>query len=517
MSDSDKKKKISPEKLQQLQKLQQMMMQQQNSLALQGKGKTGKLTPRGIFIAILQNMQKGVKFIDQFIDFIIKKDSDKTNDVIKSARAPIKFGVFILVFFVFVGITWSATAPLDSAAVAIGTVISNTNKKNINHPEGGIVRKIYVKLGDKVKKGDSLLAFDDRRIKSEYENYLNQYRSYLASESRLLAEINKDEEVNYPDFLMNNQSLPEVSKIIETQNNLFHSKKKLHIAEKDSLKQQIEQSKKQIEGYEFKKVATNKTLEVVRDRLKANRQLESKGYAHKASRLELEAKEANAVSELAMIDTEISKNEQGIIKTEIDLINLDSKNSTNTLTELRDTQIRLAESRERFFAYEDSLKRVVIKSPVDGVINNLNFHTIGSSIPPSQSIMEISPSDDKLIIEAKIPPKNIDSIVVGLNSKIRFSAFKSRTTPLFSGTVKSLSPDIIMPHGQVADPRLMSGYYLARIELDMDEFEKLATPRNLKLQPGMQAEVQIITGTRTLLQYLLSPVMDAMFKGFKEK
>jgi len=517
--------KLSPEKLKQLQQLQQMMMQQQkNGNAQQGlppglgtPKPPSKFTPKGMFIAILQAMQNSVKFIDQFIDFIVKKDGDKTNDVIKSARSPIMFGTFVLIFFVFAGVLWSATAPLDSATVAIGTVISNTNKKNINHPEGGIIKHIYVKVGDHVKKGEKLIEFDDTRIKSEYENYLNQYRSHSASESRLLAEINKDQKINYPLFLLKDQATPEVARIIETQNNLFHSKNELQIAEQDSLKQRIKQTRQQIEGYNAKKVALQKTLEVTQDRLDANRKLEAKGYAHKATILELEAKEATVLSELAMADTEISKSEQEITKTDIDLINLDSKNSTNSLVELKDTQIRLAESRERFFTYKDSLNRVAIVSPVDGVVNNLNYHTIGSSIPGSHPIMEISPSNDILIIEAKIPPQNIDSIRVGLESKIRFSAFKSRTTPLFNGTVISLSPDIIIDQGQQMDPKLSGGYYLTRIELDMQKFNELAEPRNLKLQPGMQAEVQIVTGTRTLLQYLLDPVIDAMFKGFKEK
>jgi HlyD family secretion protein len=516
--------KLSPEKLKQLQQLQQMMMQQQKSATQQplapglgARKAPSKFTPKGMFIAILQTMQNSVKFIDQFIEFIVKKDGDKTNDVIKSARSPIIFGIFVLIFFVFVGIIWSATAPLDSAAVAIGKVISNTNKKNINHPEGGIIKKIYVKVGDHVKKGEKLIEFDNTRIKSEYENYLNQYRSHSASESRLLAEINNEQKIDYPIFLLKDKALPEVARIIETQNNLFHSKNELQLAEQDSLKQRIKQSRKQIEGYNAKKVALQKTLEVTQDRLDANRKLEAQGYAHKATILELEAKEANAQSELAMADTEISKSEQEITKTEIDLINLESKNSTNSLVELKDTQIRLADSRERFFSWKDSLNRVAIVSPVDGVVNNLNYHTIGSSIPGSHPIMEISTSDDTLIIEVKIPPQNIDSIRIGLESKIRFSAFKSRTTPLFNGTVISLSPDIIIDQGQQMDPKLAGGYYLARIELDMQKFNDLATPRNLKLQPGMQAEVQIVTGTRTLLQYLLDPVIDAMFKGFKEK
>ena len=138
-------------------------------------------------------------------------------------------------------------------------------------------------------------------------------------------------------------------------------------------------------------------------------------------------------------------------------------------------------------------------------------------IPPGQPIMDISPSGDHLIIEAKIEPKNIDSIRVGLKSKIRFSAFKSRTTPLFTGTVVSLSPDIVIDQRHQMDNRYAGGYYLARIEINMDEFNEVARTRKIELHPGMQAEVQIVTGTRTLLKYLLDPVIDAMFKGFKEK
>jgi HlyD family secretion protein len=508
-------KKLSAEQIKQL---QQLMAKQQGAGGMPTRpGTPKKFTPKWFFMHFLQTLQKNVKFIDQFIDFVVKKDSDKTNDVIKNARAPILFGVYVLFFFVFLGLIWTATAPLDSAAVAIGKVVSSTNRKTINHPDGGIIKKIYVQLGDQVKQGDKLIEFDDTRIKAEYETSLNQYRSYSAAEGRLLAEINGDSEIAYSEFLLKDKDLPEVTKIIETQNNLFQSKNKLQQAEVDSLKQRVLQSKKQIEGYRAKKLALAKTLDVTQDRLDANRKLSEKGYAHKATILELEAREANAESELAIIDTEIIKVEQEITRTEIELINVSNKTSTQALSELKDTQIRLAEVKERFFALQEHLKRIIITSPVDGVVNNLNYHTIGSSIPSSHTIMEISPSDDVLVIEAKIPPQNIDSVTVGLESKIRFSAFKSRTTPLFLGKVVSLSPDIIIEQGPMTDPKLAGGYYLARIELDMEQFEKLAKPRHLILHPGMQAEVQIITGTRTLLRYLLDPVIDAMFKGFKEK
>ena len=527
MSD-DKKVKLTPEKLKQLQQLQMMMQQQQGGAKPVGAGqqmplglgapkRPSKLTPKGMLIAILQGMQNSVKFVDHFIKFIIGKDKEKTNDVIESARSPIIFGTIVLVCFVFVGVFWSIFAPLDSAAVAIGTVVSNTQKKSINHQEGGIIKKIYVKIGDKVKANDKLIEFDDTRIKSEYENTLNQYRTFLASETRLLAEINEDKEIVYPEFLLKDQQLPVVAKIIETQNSLFTSKNELKEAEKNSLKQRIKQTHKQIEGFEARKIALKKTLEVTQDRLEATQELNKKGFVQKAALLDLESREANAQSEIAMADTEIIRFEQEITKIDIEFINLDSKYSTQALGELKDTQIQLATQRERFSSLSDHLSRMIIRSPVDGIVNNLNFHTVGSSIPQGQVIVEISPSDDKLVIEAKVNPKNIDSIRIGLVSKVRFSAFKSRTTPLFLGKVVSLSPDIVIDPRSAGDPMLAGGYYLARIELDMEEFDRLADPRGLVLHPGMQAEVQIVTGTRTLIKYLLDPVVDAMFKGFKEK
>ena len=432
-----KKDKLSLEKLKQLEELQKMMIKQTDSkkkapgklpqglpTGLPGIAKKPSIfTPKGLLIAILQGMQNSVKFIDYFIDFIIRKDSSKTNDVVKASRAPIMFGTFVIVFFVIFGLLWSATAPLDSAAYAIGTVVSNTKKKSINHPEGGIIKNIYVKLGDKVREEDKLLEFDQTRIKADHDIALSQYRTLLASEKRLLAEINGDDEIIYPEFITKDKSVPYVAKIIETQNNLFRSKNDLKTSEKQSAKEKIKQLRKQIEGQRAKIEAVQKTIEVTKDRLDATRKLYNKGFAQKSALLELEAKLANAEGDTAITQTEITRLEQEITRTEIELINLDNKYSANALNELKETQANLAQSKEKLFATEDSLKRVIIRSPVDGVVNNLNYFTIGSSIPPQQPILEISPADDKLIIEAKIEPKNIDSIQIGLESKIRFSAF----------------------------------------------------------------------------------------------
>lgn len=528
---AEKKQKLTEEQKEQLKQLQ-MMLQQGAKMQAGGApgampagipGMTPKRPPiytlKGFLIHMLTSMQKSVKFIDQFINFVINKKTKDTNDVISSSRSPILFGFWIIMIFVVLGSIWAGTAPLDSAAVAIGTVVSDSKKRIINHSEGGILKKIYVNIGDEVHPGDKLLEFDDTRVRTEYESVLSQYRNALATESRLLAEINDLEQVVYPEFLTAKKNDPEVSKIIETNDSLFLSKQESITTEGAALKERVKQLRNQIAGLGAKREAFVKTLEVTQDRLEATKKLYDKGYAQKAHLLEFEDKEARILSEIAIIDTEVARTEQQISENEIQLINLKSKALANALGELKENQIKLPQLTEGYKDLGGRLERMVVVAHVDGIVNSIEYTTIGSTVQGLAPLMEISPKDDKLVIEAKIEPKSIDSIVVGLQSKIRFSAFKSRVSPIFLGEVKSISPDIIIPSPgkPLPDPKLQAGYYTAQIELDMDDFNKKATPRQLSLKPGMQAEVQIVTGERTLLKYLLDPVYDAMFKGFKER
>jgi HlyD family type I secretion membrane fusion protein len=287
-----------------------------------------KLTPKNIFVAILKSMQNSVKFIDQFVNLVVKKDGGNADDVVKNARSPILFGAFVTFFFVIIGGIWAATAPLDSAAVASGTVISSSQKKIINHQDGGIIKTVFVKVGDHVSKGDNLLELDDTKARSQRDNSLNKYRSSLATESRLFAEIRGEDKITFPEVLLKDKDDVEVARIIQTQNNFFESKRDQYYAEKDSLRQKIKQLEKQIEGNDARKEAHQKHLEVTRDRLDATRKLNKQGYANKSSLLELESKEAGLLSDIAVSEAETARLEQEIIKTNIDLLNIDSNYST---------------------------------------------------------------------------------------------------------------------------------------------------------------------------------------------
>ena len=504
------KPQITPEQLKQLLSLRED--------ALNLKGQSSKR--KALINTTLKKISHAIEFLlvklDRFVNFITKKTDKDRNNVAQAARSPILFGIYVIIFLVLIGGLWSALAPLDSGAVAVGIVIPSTNKKTIQHHEGGIINAIYVKQGDKVKEGDKLIELEETRIKSEHENILGQYRNFLATENRLIAERDNLEQIEFSDFLMQDINLPEVAKIIHTQENLFRSRKEVYNSEKDALHQNIAQLEKKIEGLEAKKVAVSKTAEVYQDRLKALRTLKEKGFVQKAALLDQEAKVAASKSDVATTEAEIAGIRHAITETQIKIINQQNKYTERTLTELREAQVQTASLKEKYNSLTDSLNRVIIRSPVDGIVNNLKYHTIGGVISHGQPIMEISPINDPLIIEAKVSQKNIDSVHEGLVAKIRFSAFKSRTTPTFTGKVVSISPDIVQDERQHPGQQ-QDNYYVARVEIDMDEFNKVAKVKNLELHPGMQAEVQIVTGTRTLLRYLLDPVTDTAFKAFREK
>ncbi len=502
---TNNKPSFSPEQLKQLLSLQK-------DLANVKRTRKNILSPKTI-ANISKAIQNILYYLDRFINFVTKKTDAHRNDVVQVARSPILFGTYVIIFFVLIGGIWGSCAPLDSAAVAGGIVIASSNRKTIQHQEGGIVANIFVNLGDNVKVGDKLVELEDSKIRAQYEGALSQYRHALAVESRCIAELDGKEEIIFSELLMRDKDLPEVATIIRTQENLFRSKKEGYISEKNALSQRIEQLNKKIEGYIARKAALIKNLETAKQHQKAVNTLHQKGFANKATLLDAEGKEASGKADISVIESDIASSKHAIAEMESTIMSLQNKFVERTLSELKEAQVHIGQMKESVNAYKDSLSRVIIRSPVDGSIIQLNVHTIGGVVGAGAPILEIAPTNDTLIIEAQVPSRFIDSVHEGLVAKIRFSAFKSRTTPLFMGKVVKLSPDVIQSKNQKVEETV----YIARIEIDMEEFNKVAKARNLELHPGMQAEVQIVTGTRTLLRYLLDPITDTMFRSFKEK
>lgn len=460
-------------------------------------------------------MQSSVKYIDSFIKYVINNKAGDPNDIMQVARGPILFGMWIMIFFVGIGGIWSVLAPLDSAAVAIGSVIPSSKRKTLQHPSGGIIKNIYVSLGDEVKEGDKIVELDEVQLRSVYETSLNEYRVAEANEDRLTAERDLLDDIIYDDFIVKDSHLSEVQKIMSTQKEYFQSRRETYNKNIEALLQRHEQNQKQLEIVESQKKTLNKNLEIAKQGYRSTKELHQKGFVNKAQLLKAEGELANAEGSYNEIEAKISQTKQQISASEAEIASKKSERFERIMHELSEYQKQRNQAREKYLAAKDSLDRAIIRAPVDGTVIEINTSTLGGVISGGHVIAEIVPKNDKLIIEAKVPSKYIDNVKVGLKAKIRFSAFKSRTTPVFNGTVTSLSPDIIQDRQQ--QPDRDGPYYLAKIEIDFDDFNKVSKKYDLKLVSGMQAEVQIVTGTRTLMQYLLAPVMDNMFRAFIEK
>lgn len=472
------------------------------------------------FVAFLQSF---TKHVDNLISFITNTKSKENNkdEVLNVTRGPILFGGIVFIFFIIIGGLWAVTAPLDSAAQAMGVLVASSKKKDIKHQEGGIVDKIFIKQGDSVKENDPLISLNDTRARAMYDNSRNSYKTYLASEDRLIAERDNLSEPDFSNVLsqdINNESeKQEAEKIIANQNSLFLSRKENLNSTLNSLQNSIEQFEKKIAATISQKVATETKYKAMKERLSASNSLLKQGYASKSSMQELESQVAELESRIATLDVDIANTKQDIIKANLQIITTKSDDTNKLLEYLKEAQSRKFEAYNNYLAAKEALDRTIIRSPVEGIVNDLKVNYVNAIIGPQQEIAEITPTQDALIIEAKIPSKNIANVTVGLKAKIRFSAFKSRTTPVFDGIVTSVSSDAM----REAPQNMMQGqdpnYYLAKIEINMKEFDKIAKKLKLELLPGMTAEVQIVTGERTLFRYLMEPITDNMFRAMVEK
>lgn len=484
------------------QKLQQFIMKRFNS-----------------FLALLQSC---TKHVDNLIAFITnnKSKTQSTDEVLQVTRGPILFGGMVFIIFIVIGGIWSITAPLDSAAQSVGVLVASSKKKDIKHQEGGIVDKIFIKQGDYVNANDPLIALNDTRARAMYDNNRNAYKTYLATEDRLIAERDNvaPNFANVLENINNEDEKREAEAIIHNQNSLFLSRKDHLNSTLNSLQNAIEQYEKKIAATMSQKAATETKYKTMKERLAVSHSLLKQGYASKSSMQALDSEVAELGSRIATLDVEVANTKQDIIKINLQIIGTKTDDTNKILEQLKEAQSRKFEAYNNYLAAKEALDRTIIRSPVEGVVNDLKVNYVNAIIGPQQEIAEITPVKDALIIEAKIPSKNIANVRVGLRAKIRFSAFKSRTTPVFDGIVTSVSSDAM----REAPQNMMQGqqdpnYYLAKIEINMDEFNQIAKKLKLELLPGMTAEVMIVTGERTLFRYLMEPITDNMFRAFVEK
>ncbi len=402
---------------------------------------------------------------------------------------------------------WSLIAPLQSAALAPGTVVVKGSRKNIEHLEGGIVAQIPVKDGAHVNSGDLLIRLDDTQTRAQLGIALGQYYSAKAREARLLGERDGVEEIVYPETLVAIDD-PRAQEALASQNQVFRARRAARLGETEVLGQRIEQLEAQINGARAM-AAGKETLTVsYTEEIQDFTELLEEGYADKQRLRELQRSHAQTQGEVAQHQSDIARLGIQVGETRLQILQLQKDFHTAVVDELGATQAEVYDLDERVRALKDRTDRTEIRAPVDGLVVGLAVTTIGEVVSPGESLLYVVPQQVELIVEAQVNPVDIDRVHNGQTADIRFSSFKSQTTPVIEGKVIGLSADALTPQQQGASP-----YYLARVEVSEEGYVLL---EDLELVPGMPAEVLINTGSRTLFQYLTQPVRNAFARSLIE-
>jgi HlyD family type I secretion membrane fusion protein len=434
---------------------------------------------------------------------LLKPDNDKI------ASKPIRVGLWIVIVFVVGFGLWACIAPIGSAAIATGKLVVDFNRKTIQHFEGGIIEDIRVKEGQSVVTGEPLLVLRDISAKAHQKLIVKQLITAEAVAKRLNTERDNQKRLDFLNIKKRFKNEESLDQILMTQSDLFEIRRKAFNSKGKILAKRINQLEDEIKGLKAQRRAIQKQLAVMEKEIKLVNQLVESQNAPITRLMDLKKQWAELEGRSGDINAQIAKAGQAISETELEIINLDNDTKNQVLAELQDVEIKISDLTEQLTSAKDVLKRTIIKSPISGIVMNIKYHTIGAVVQPAADIMNIVPQDDQIIVEAKVKPDDIDSIYEGLTAKVQLSAYKAKKVPKLTGRVMSVSAD------SLTDEMSGMSYFLARIQLDESEIAKLKT--EVKLNPGMPAQVFIITGSRTLFDYLFAPIKDATFRAFREE
>lgn len=422
-------------------------------------------------------------------------------------RSIVAAATVILVFFAGIG-GWAALAPLESAAVAPGQVTVASHRKTVQHLEGGIIGDLLVDEGDEVVAGEVLLRLDETKARATVSRLRARLDLLLATRARIVAERDDVETVDFPDELLGRADAPDVIDILDGQLSIFEARREAEQGRIDILDQRVKQLRKEIEALDAQVTAQERQRDLIRKEETTVGNLVKKGLAEMPRLLALQRTHASIIGNLGEQEAMIARAEQRIGETRLEILDLRNAFRSEVVKELDTIQADIVDTAEQLMAAEDVLERTAVISPQAGKVVNLRVHTTGGVIAPGEALLDIVPQDDTLVVEARIDPLDIDVVRVGLPAQVSLTSYKSRHTLPLQGTVSHVSADVF------ADERTGAPYYRARIALDEAQQVGLA---QLEMYPGMPAQVMIVTGKRTGLDYAIQPLAESFSRAFREE
>ncbi|MEH6348714.1 HlyD family type I secretion periplasmic adaptor subunit [Pseudomonas sp. 3JA] len=411
--------------------------------------------------------------------------------------------MLLVTFGLFGG--WAALAPLDSSALAPGVVTVKSYRKTVQHLEGGIVRELRVHDGDLVKTGDVLLVLDNTQARSEMETTRSQLIAALQLQARLEAERDAlPEPLAVPAL---DPADPRVQEARDSEARIFQTRRTSLLGEIGLQEKTIGQIEEQIRGFKAIIASKQALAASYQEEIVDLRALLAEGYVDKQRLREQERSLSRLQTEIAESQSEVAQAHVHIDEARLKILQLKKTFATEVAGLLGDARTKVYELRERLATLQDRDQRTDILAPESGMVMGMTVHTLGAVVSPGTALLDIVPANEELIIEAQVSPMDIDRIALGKLADIRFSAFKSSTTPVIEGQLVQISAD------RLINKDTGTAYYLTRVALTDKGRQTLG---NLTLVPGMPVEVLVNTGARTLLQYLIQPASNVFARSLIE-
>jgi HlyD family type I secretion membrane fusion protein len=401
---------------------------------------------------------------------------------------------------------WAAWAPLSGAIIAPGFVKVDLNRKVVQHQEGGIVRDIRVRDGDRVRAGQPLVVIEDVRVDAAVDLLSTQLVAERAKAARLAAEAAYAPRIDFPRDVERRQDELKVTELLNRERALFRSRRDAVESQIAALRRQARETAEEAAALTDKITAETRAIQLQREELKANEELLRQNYVQKTRVLTLQRAVAEYEARHGEHRAELSRARQRTSELDLRILAAQNAYRQSATDELKEATARIFDLEERLRPSRDAAARQHVTAPISGEVVGLRVFTAGAAVGPRDVLMEIVPEDKTLIVEARIRPEDVNHVRPGTQAEIRLTAYQNRATPLVQGRVSYVSADRLV-EAQTGVP-----YYVVHVTVPTSALEQV----DLKMQAGMPAEVFLRTDERTTLDYLLAPVTAYLRRAMRE-
>lgn len=421
-----------------------------------------------------------------------------------------KVGWIITLVGVVGFLVWATTAPLDKGVPMSGFVAKESNRKAVQHQSGGIVQDILVRDGDHVKAGQPLVKMNDVQVGSELHMVEAQYITARAVEARLNAELKGASSVAPSEELKVYKDDPRAIEQVTLQSQLFSSRRAALESELAAMEESIEGLAAQAKGLEESREAKRAQMGFLKEQLENSRELAKEGYIPRTRLLDLERTYAQLSGAISEDIGNIARSRRQAAELKLRRIQRTQEYQREVRSQLTDVRRDAEALQSRMRGQQQQVTNATLRAPVDGVVVGSSIFTRGGVVSPGAHLMEIVPTEDALIVEGQLPVNLVDRVHPGLPVELNFSAFNTNRTPHIPGEVVTVAAD------RTVEERTGMPYYKVRIRVS-EKGSKLIADKKLDIKPGMPVDLFVKTGERTMMSYLLKPIIDRAHSSMSEE